>query len=97
MPPVQWIPGVLSRPGRDGDLSPHLMRKLRMSRSYTSPPPLAPAWRVEGQLYFTFTFILQVEKVVRLKLASHVARVLETFDRCKLRYLIVIRCDKALV
>jgi hypothetical protein len=27
-----------------------------MSRSYTSSPPQAPPWRVEGLLYFTFTF-----------------------------------------
>jgi hypothetical protein len=42
-PPVQWVPGVLSRggkarPGRDVDHSPHLVPRSRMSRSYTSPP-----------------------------------------------------------
>jgi hypothetical protein len=43
-PLVQWVPGVLSpggkaRPGRDADHSPHLVPRLRMSRSYTSSPP----------------------------------------------------------
>jgi hypothetical protein len=46
-PPVQWVPGVLSRdkarPGRDADHSPHLVPRSRMSRSYrpTSSPPSA--------------------------------------------------------
>jgi hypothetical protein len=49
--PVQWVPGVLS-PGvklvRAVMLTthPHLVRRLRMSRSYTSSLPQAPPWRV---------------------------------------------------
>jgi hypothetical protein len=45
-PPVQWVPGVLSpavkaRPGRDADLSPHLVPRSRTSRSYTPLPQSA--------------------------------------------------------
>jgi len=44
-PPEQWVPGVLSqgakaRPGRDADHLPHLVPRLRISRSYTSSPPM---------------------------------------------------------
>jgi hypothetical protein len=43
-PPVQWVPGVLSpgeKRGRGVMLTthPHLVPRLRMSRSYTSSPP----------------------------------------------------------
>jgi hypothetical protein len=43
-PPVQWVPGVLSpglKRGRSVTLTtrPHLVPRLRMSRSYTSSPP----------------------------------------------------------
>jgi hypothetical protein len=43
-PPVQWVPGVLSpgvKRGRGVTLTthPHLVRRSRMSRSYTSSPP----------------------------------------------------------
>jgi hypothetical protein len=43
-PPVQWVPGVLSpgvKRGRGVTLTthPHLVPRLRMSRSYTSSPP----------------------------------------------------------
>jgi hypothetical protein len=54
-PPVQWVPGVLS-PGLKRGLGvtltthPHIVPRLRMSRSYTSFPPQAPSWRVVGQL-----------------------------------------------
>jgi hypothetical protein len=42
--PVQWVrggpfPGGKTRPGRDPDRSPHLVPKLRMSKSYASSPP----------------------------------------------------------
>jgi hypothetical protein len=47
------FPGAKARPGRDGDHSPHLVPRSRMSRSYT-PLPQAPSWRVVGQLYLFF-------------------------------------------
>jgi hypothetical protein len=45
-PNVQWVPGVLSpgvKRGRGVTLTtyPHLVSRLRMSRSYTSSPPCA--------------------------------------------------------
>jgi hypothetical protein len=45
-PPVQWVPGVLSpgiKSGRDVTLitHPHLVPRLRVSRSQTSSPPSA--------------------------------------------------------
>jgi hypothetical protein len=45
-PPVQWVPGVLSKGlkhGRGATLTthPHLVLRSRMSRSYTSSPPSA--------------------------------------------------------
>jgi hypothetical protein len=45
-PPVQWVPGVLSprlKRSRGVTLTthPHLVPKLRMSRSYTFSPPNA--------------------------------------------------------
>jgi hypothetical protein len=44
-PPIQWVPGVLYpgvKCGRGVMLTthPHLVPRLRMSRSYTSPPPM---------------------------------------------------------
>jgi hypothetical protein len=44
-PPIQWVPGVLSpkvKRGRGMTLTthPHLVPRLRMSRSYTSSPPM---------------------------------------------------------
>jgi hypothetical protein len=44
-PPVQWVPGVLSpglKPGQGVMLTthPHLVPRLRMSRSYTSSHPM---------------------------------------------------------
>jgi hypothetical protein len=44
-PPNQWVPGVLSpgvKRGRGVMLTthPHLVRRLSMSRSYTSSPPM---------------------------------------------------------
>jgi hypothetical protein len=45
-PPIQWVPGVLSpgvKSGRGVTLTthPHLVPRLRMSRSYTFSPPCA--------------------------------------------------------
>jgi hypothetical protein len=41
---IQWVPGSFpggkTRPGRDADHSPHLVPRLRMSRSYISSPLL---------------------------------------------------------
>jgi hypothetical protein len=55
-PPVQWVPGVLStgvKRGRGVTLTiHHLVTRSGMSRSYTSSPPLAPSWRVAGQLFY---------------------------------------------
>jgi hypothetical protein len=34
---------------------PHLVPRLRMSRSYTSSPPHVPPWRVAGQLTLPYT------------------------------------------
>jgi hypothetical protein len=44
-PPIQWVPVVLSpgvKRGRGVTLTthPHLVLRLRMSRSYTSSPPM---------------------------------------------------------
>jgi hypothetical protein len=44
VPPVQWVPGILSpgvKRGRGVMLTthPHLVPRLRMSRSYTASPP----------------------------------------------------------
>jgi hypothetical protein len=35
------FPGAKARPGRDADHSPHLVPRSKMSRSYTSSPPVA--------------------------------------------------------
>jgi hypothetical protein len=50
-PSVQWVPGV--KRGRDVMLTthPHLVPRLRMSRSYTSSPPR----RVARHLYLFYT------------------------------------------
>jgi hypothetical protein len=45
-PPIQWVPGVLSRRvqrrrGLTMNTHPHIMPGSRMSRSYTSSPPRA--------------------------------------------------------
>jgi hypothetical protein len=34
------FPGCKAQPGRDADHSPHLVLTLRVSRSYTSSPPM---------------------------------------------------------
>jgi hypothetical protein len=55
--PVQWVPAVLS-PGQSAagawrwPLTPHLVPRSRMSRSYISSPPQAPPWRVAGLFCF---------------------------------------------
>jgi hypothetical protein len=59
-PPVQWVPGVLSPGIKRGwgvmlTTHPHLVPRLRISRSYTSSPPQAPPWRVAGSLYRLLT------------------------------------------
>jgi hypothetical protein len=46
LPPIQWVPGILSwgaKRGRGVTLTthPHLVPRSRMSRSYTSSPPSA--------------------------------------------------------
>jgi hypothetical protein len=61
-PPVQWVPGVLSpgvKRGRGVTLTihPNLVPRMGMSRSYTSPPPQTPSWRVAGQLILLFETI----------------------------------------
>jgi hypothetical protein len=45
------FPGVKRGQGLMLTTHPHLVFKLRMSRSYASSPPQAPSWRVTGQLY----------------------------------------------
>jgi hypothetical protein len=58
-PPVQWVLGFLS-PGQSAagawrwPLTPYLVQRSRMSRSYTSSPPQMPPWCVAGQLCFDF-------------------------------------------
>jgi hypothetical protein len=52
----QWVLEVLSPGVKHGwgvmlTTHPHLMPRSRMSRSYTSSPPLPP-WCVAGQLFF---------------------------------------------
>jgi hypothetical protein len=54
LPAVQWVPAVLSpglKRGQGMTLTTHthLVRRSRMSRSYTSSPPKAPLWCVVGQ------------------------------------------------
>jgi hypothetical protein len=44
---VQWVPEVKRGQGVTLTTHPHLVPRLRMSRSYTSSP-----WHVAGQLYF---------------------------------------------
>jgi hypothetical protein len=60
-PMGQWVPGVLHPgvkrgPGVTLTTHPHVVPRLRMSRSYTSPPPHVPPWRVAGQLYFLLLY-----------------------------------------
>jgi hypothetical protein len=60
-PPVQWVLGVHSlglKRGRGVTLTthPHLMPRLRMSRSYTSSPPR----RLRGVYWDSFSFNLQL-------------------------------------
>jgi hypothetical protein len=67
-PPVQWVPGVLSlgvKRGRGVMLTthPHLVPRLRMSRSYISSPPQAPSWLVAGQLYFPTVLIFADKEI----------------------------------
>jgi hypothetical protein len=50
------FPGSKAWPGRDADHSPHLLPRSRMSRSYISFPPLAPACCIRDK----FTFLLLV-------------------------------------
>jgi hypothetical protein len=58
-PPVQWVPGVLSRGVKRGrgvmlTTHPHLVPRSWMSRSYTSSPPSASmAYNGTDLLYFT--------------------------------------------
>jgi hypothetical protein len=57
--PIQWVPGVLSpavKLGRGVTLTthPHLVPRLRMSRSYTSSPPMC----LRGVWRDIFTFFL---------------------------------------
>jgi hypothetical protein len=42
------------RPGRDSPTHPHLVPRSRMSRSYTSSPPLLLYRYVVGLLFFTY-------------------------------------------
>jgi hypothetical protein len=56
-PPIQWVPGVLFpgvKRGRGVTLTtrPHLVPRLRMSRSYTSSPPMC----LHGVYWDSFTF-----------------------------------------
>jgi hypothetical protein len=39
-PPIQWVPGVKRGRGVTLTTHPHLVPRLRMSRSYTSSPPM---------------------------------------------------------
>jgi hypothetical protein len=60
-PPTQWVPGVLSpgvKRGRGVMLTthPHLVPRLRMSRSYTSSPPCA-SMACSGTAYLFFYYI----------------------------------------
>jgi hypothetical protein len=66
-PPIQWVPGVLSlgvKCDRGVTLItlPHLVPRLRMSRSCTySPPSSSMACSGIALLYFTFLFYLTSE------------------------------------
>jgi hypothetical protein len=66
--PVQWVPGVLSLGVKRGQgmmltTHPHLVPRLRMSRSCTSSPPQAPPWHVAEQLYFYFFMVRYINRV----------------------------------
>jgi hypothetical protein len=50
-PSVQWVPGVKRGWGVMLTTHPHVVPRLRMSRSYTSSPPQAPPWCVAESLY----------------------------------------------
>jgi hypothetical protein len=39
-PPIQWVPGVKRSRGVTLTTHPYLLLRLRMSRSYTSSPPM---------------------------------------------------------
>jgi hypothetical protein len=49
---------------------PITMTRSIMSRSYTSSPPLTPAWRVVGQLYF-FYFYTTDNRLRQCKVISY--------------------------
>jgi hypothetical protein len=51
------------RPGSDADHSPHLIQRSRLSRSYTSSPPLR-LHGVAGELCFTLLLLLLVVVVI---------------------------------
>jgi hypothetical protein len=51
------------RPGSDADHSPHLVQRSRMSRSYTSSPPLR-LHGVAGDLCFTLLLLLLLLVVI---------------------------------
>jgi hypothetical protein len=50
-----FFPGSKALPGRDPDHSPHLVSRLRMSRSYTSSPPSSSMACIQAvPLYYKF-------------------------------------------
>jgi hypothetical protein len=51
------FPGGKERPGRDADHSPPSSAEVVNECELYLLSPQAPAWRVEGVLYFTFYFI----------------------------------------
>jgi hypothetical protein len=81
-PDQLWGPHSLLSHGYQGGLSPGVKRgwsmtlithsylglRLRMSRSYTSPPPQAPPWHVVGQLRVTHEDYMHKEIKSRLNL-----------------------------
>jgi hypothetical protein len=63
-PPVQWVPGVLSRGVKHGrgvmlTTHPHLVPRLSMSRSYTSSPPCA-SMECSGTVFFFFFYLYRL-------------------------------------
>jgi hypothetical protein len=64
-PPVQWVPGIHSpglKCGRGVTLTthPHLLPRLRVSRSYTSSPPK----RLRGVQWNSFSFLETLRRAV---------------------------------
>jgi hypothetical protein len=57
--PVQWVPGVKARPGRDADQSPPSSAEVENEWELYLSPQARP-WRVAGLLYLFFTLLTHI-------------------------------------